>query len=127
MGRQKRIGLSDKPLNIRLYEPDYLEIKRLAKKLDVPDSDVHRELVAEALRTRRGKGQVALSQVPDERLTALLRGVEELMAEMKSLFAPALRDDVQTLSSRIEFLSGQIAILVNARPDSCVSWTWNCL
>lgn len=116
MGRQKKPGLSAKPLNIRLYEPDYLEIKRIAKKLGVPDSDVHRELIAEALRTRRGKGQVVVSHTPDERSTAVLRRVEEMMADMKSLAAPALRDDVQTLASRIEFLSGQIAILVNSRP-----------
>lgn len=116
MGRKKKTGLADKPLNIRLYEQDYVEIKGIAKKLEVSDSDVHRELVAEALQTRRSQKNSEPEMNPDKAsLMSLLRRIEQALAEGKNSSAPALCDDVQTLASRVEFLSGQIAVLINSR------------
>ena len=43
MGRRKNNKLAEKPLNIRLYEDDYVEIKQIAQSThDVPDIAVNR-------------------------------------------------------------------------------------
>ena len=41
MGRKKNTGLAAKPLNVRLYEESYEEIKEIAQREGVFDSDVH--------------------------------------------------------------------------------------
>lgn len=112
MGRHRKVGLTEQPQNIRLFVEDHREIKRLAKKAGVPESDVHRELVSEALTTRRDKEGLAGSKnTPEARLNALLQQIETSLAEMKVVPFSALQDEVQTLSSRVEFLSAQIAHL----------------
>jgi len=73
MGRKKKTGLAIKPPNIRLYEQNYVEIKRLAKKLNVPDSHIHRELVNEALQARRSQGQTTVPNSLDEYPVAVLQ------------------------------------------------------
>jgi len=118
VGRKKKIGLAAKPLNIRLYEQDYVEIKRLAKKLEVPDSDIHRELVNEALQARRSRARTTVPDSPDEYPVAVLQRIEAALAEVSSSATLALRDDVQTLASRIDFLTDQIAVLIQSRPSS---------
>jgi hypothetical protein len=111
MGRPKNNRLAEKPLNIRLYEEDYQEIKRLAQQEGVADSDVHRELVAEALQARRHKSSPAPSDSSEIEVIAALRRIELSLAEMKTPEPSTLSDEVQTLSSRIEFLCDQVSIL----------------
>ncbi len=112
MGRSKKVGLSEQPQNIRLFVEDHKEIKRLAKKAGVPDSDVHRALVSEALKARRHKAGLANpDDTPEARLNTLLRQLETSLIGMKTVPLSALQEDVQTLSSRVEFLSSQIAQL----------------
>lgn len=115
MGRNKKVGLTELPQNIRLFVEDHNEIKRLAKKAGVPESEVHRALVSEALKARRNRaGATNSDDTPEARLDTLLEQLETALAEMKIVPLVALQDDVQTLSSRVEFLSAQIAQLSTA-------------
>jgi hypothetical protein len=112
MGRNKKVGLTEQPQNVRLFVEDQKQIKQLAKKRDVPESDVHRELVSEALAARRVKaGSVDSNDTPEVRFTALLKQLETSLAEMKIVSLSALQDEVQTMASRIEYLSAQIGYL----------------
>lgn len=112
MGRNKKVGLTEQPQNVRLFIEDQKQIKQLAKKRGVPESDVHRELVSESLTARRAKaGSADSNDTPEIRFTALLKQLETSLAEMKIVSLSALQDEVQTLSSRIEFLSAQIGHL----------------
>jgi hypothetical protein len=111
MGRRKNNKLAEKPLNIRLYADDYEEIKKIAESRDVADSEVHRELVSEALRARRRKRSQAAPDSPEAQMVAMLWRVEAALLEIGKIEPAAIRDDVQTLSSRIDFLCAQVAYL----------------
>lgn len=113
MGRKKRTEFA-KPLNVRLYEESYREIKQIARREGVFDSDVHRELVAEALRARRKKAADGTIQRPSpEGLAEVLGRVEKALVEVSESGAPSLREGVQTLTSRVAYLSDQISLLTN--------------
>lgn len=113
MGRKKNTEFA-KPLNVRLYEESYREIKEIAQREGVFDSDVHRELVAEALSARREKAAGGASQQPPaEGLAEVLGRVEKALAEVSESEALSLREEVQTLTSRIAYLSDQISLLTN--------------
>ncbi len=113
MGRKKNTEFA-KPLNVRLYEESYREIKQIARREGVFDSDVHRELVAEALRARREKdASGAAGQPSAEGLTEVLGRVEKALAKVSESGALSLREEVQTLTSRVAYLSDQISLLMN--------------
>lgn len=110
MGRRKKTGLAEKPVNVRLSEESVREIKQIARREGVFDSDVHRELVAEALDARR---QRAAGRTSREDLAEVLGRVEQALAELSGSGALSLREEVQTLTSRVAYLSDQIALLTN--------------
>lgn len=113
MGRKKRSEFA-KPLNVRLYEESYREIKQIARREGVFDSDVHRELVAEALRARREKAADGTAQQPSaEGLVEVLGRVEKALTEAAGLGVLSLREEVQMLTSRVAYLSDQIGLLTN--------------
>jgi len=108
----KQTGLSEKPQNVRLLVEDHSEIKRLAKRAGRPHSDVHRELISEALRARRQSiASPASHDTPEAHLITAIERVENSLAEVRNTVLPTLRDEVQILSSRLDYLSGQIAQL----------------
>ena len=114
MGRKKNTVLAAKPLNVRLYEESLREIKEIAEREGVFDSDVHRELVAEALRARREKAVGSTTQQPSaEGLAEVLGRIEKALAEVAGSGALSLREEVQTLTSRVAYLSDQISLLTN--------------
>ena len=113
MGRRKKTGLAARPVNVRLYEESPKEIKQIARREGVSDSDVHRELVAEALQARREKtGRVAPEPSAGEIAEALGR-VEQTLSELAGSGVLSLREEVQTLTSRVAYLSDQIALLTS--------------
>lgn len=113
MGRKKNTEFA-KPLNVRLYEESYQEIKQIARREGVFDSDVHRELVAEALRARREKAAGSAAGQPSvEGLAEVLGRIEKALAEASGSGALSLREEVQTLTSRVAYLSDQISLLTN--------------
>lgn len=114
MGRRKKNRLAEKPLNIRLYEESYRELKEIAERDGLSDSDVHRELVAEALNARRETPLRVSTGSPNEMLDVTLEKIEGALSGLKSDDMTALRDEVQTLSSRVAYLCDQIALLINA-------------
>jgi hypothetical protein len=116
MGRRKRAELAEKPLNIRLYEESYRDIKVIAEREGVPDSDVHRELVAEALLARRERASDEVTEPAGKELISSLARVEKLLMELTGAGILSLQDEVQTLSSRVSYLSDQVAILLTSSP-----------
>lgn len=105
MGRKKNTGLAAKPLNVRLYEESYEEIKQIARREGVFDSDVHRELVAEALRARREKAGEVAPEPPAGGVAETLGRVEKVLAELAGSGVMSLREEVQALTSRVAYLS----------------------
>jgi transposase-like protein len=113
MGRRKKSGLAAKPVNVRLYEESPKEIKQIARREGVSDSDVHRELVAEALDARRQKpGGAAPEPSAGEIIEALAR-VEQALSELAGSGVLSLREEVQALTSRVAYLSDQIGLLTS--------------
>jgi hypothetical protein len=110
MGRKKNIEFA-KPLNVRLYEESYREIKQIARREGVFDSDVHRELVAEALQARREKGGAGTSEPSTESVAGTLVRIEKALSELSGSGVVSLCEEVQTLTSRVAYLSDQIALL----------------
>lgn len=113
MGRRKKTGLAEKPVNVRLDEESRREIKEIAKREGVFDSDVHRELVVEALRARREKAGRDDAEPSAEGVAEALERVEKVLAELAGSGVGSLREEVQTLTSRVAYLSDQIALLMN--------------
>lgn len=113
MGRRKKTGLAEKPVNVRLDEESRREIKEIAKREGVFDSDVHRELVVEALLARREKAGGGDSEPPAEGVVETLGRIERALAELAGSGVGSLREEVQTLTSRVAYLSDQIALLTN--------------
>ena len=113
MGRKKNTGLAAKPLNVRLHEESYEEIKRIARREGVFDSDVHRELVAEALRARRERAGEATPEPSAGCVAETLGRVEKVLAELAGSGAVSLREEVQALTSRVAYLSDRIALLTS--------------
>jgi hypothetical protein len=108
MGRKKNTELAAKPLSIRLYKESYKEIKQIAQREGVCDSDVHRELVAEALQARRERAGEVATDPGGEGVIGLLLRIEKLLAEQSGTSVLLLQEDVQTLSSRVACLSDQV-------------------
>lgn len=115
MGRKKNTGLAAKPLNVRLYADSYEEIKQIARREGVFDSDVHRELVAEALRARREKVGEVSPEPSAGHVAETLERVEKVLADVAGAGVLSLREEVQALTSRVAYLSDQIA-LMSGRP-----------
>lgn len=114
MGRRKKTGLAEKPVNVRLSEESVRGIKQIARREGVFDSDVHRELIAEALDARRRKAAGGAADQPSaEGLAEVLGRVEQALAELAGSGVLSLREEVQTLTSRVAYLSDQIALLTN--------------
>jgi hypothetical protein len=113
MGRKKNTGLAAKPLNVRLYEESYEEIKQIAQREGVCDSDVHRELVAEALRARREKSGGVAAEPSAGHVADVLGRVEKVLAELAGSGVLSLQEEVQALMSRVAYLSDQIALLTS--------------
>lgn len=113
MGRGKKTGLAAKPLNVRLYEESPKEIEQIARREGVCDSDVHRELVAEALRARREKADGGVSEPSAESVVGTLGRIEKVLSELSGSGIVSLREEVQTLTSRVAYLSDQIALLTS--------------
>jgi hypothetical protein len=113
MGRKKNTVLAAKPLNVRLYEESQREIKEIAEREGVFDSDVHRELVAEALQARREKAGGGASESSVESIAKTLGRVEKVLAEVAGSGVLSMREEVQTLTSRVAYLSDQIALLTS--------------
>ncbi len=66
---------------------------------------MHRELVAEALQARREKAGGAASESSVESIAETLGRVEKLLAELAGSGVLSLRGEVQTLTSRVAYLS----------------------
>lgn len=113
MGRRKNTGLAAKPLNVRLYEESYEEIKEIARREGVFDSDVHRELVAEALRARRGRGGAVTADSPVVEAVETLKRIQKTLSELAESGVLSLPEEVQALTSRVAYLSDQVALLTN--------------
>lgn len=113
MGRRKKRGLAEKPVNVRLDEESRQEIKEIAKREGVFDSDVHRELVVEALRARREKGGGGDSEPPAGSVVETLGRIERVLSELSSSGVLSLPEEVRALTSRVAYLSDQIALLTN--------------
>src|SRR5215210_8053998 len=113
MGRKKNTVLAAKPLNIRLYEESQREIKEIAEREGVFDSDVHRELVAEALQARRERADGVAVEPPAGGVVEALGRVEKVLSELAGSGVLSLREEVQTLTSRVAYLSDQIALLMS--------------
>lgn len=114
MGRRKKTGLAAKPLNIRLYEESWREIKRIAAREGVFESDVHRELVDEALRARREKAGGGATDPPAGDGAEALARVEKALSELAGPGVEALREEVRALASRVAHLSDQVALLAGS-------------
>jgi hypothetical protein len=113
MGRKKNTVLAAKPINVRLYEESQREIKEIAEREGIFDSDVHRELVAEALQARREKASGGASESSVESIAETLGRVEKVLAEVAGSGVLSMREEVQTLTSRVAYLSDQIALLTS--------------
>lgn len=113
MGRKKNTKLAAKPLNIRLYEESYKEIKQIAQRERISDSDVHRELVAEALHQRRQKAGEINPEATAEEIAEMLMRLEKVLVELAGSSVMSLREEVQALTSRVAYLSDQVALLTN--------------
>jgi polyhydroxyalkanoate synthesis regulator phasin len=113
MGRKKNTVLAAKPLNVRLYEESQREIKEIAEREGVFDSDVHRELVAEALQARRERADGVAAEPPAGGVVEALGRVEIVLSELAGSGMLSLREEVQTLTSRVAYLSDQIALLTS--------------
>jgi hypothetical protein len=86
MGRKKNTVLAAKPLNVRLYEESQREIKEIAEREGVFDSDVHRELVAEALQARRERADGVAAEPPAGGVVEALGRVEKMLSELANPF-----------------------------------------
>lgn len=113
MGRRKKSGLAARPVNVRLYEESPKEIKQIAKREGVCDSDVHRELVAEALDARRQKAGGESAEPTAGELAEALGRVEQALSELAGSGVLSLREEVQALTSRVAYLSDQISLLTS--------------
>jgi polyhydroxyalkanoate synthesis regulator phasin len=113
MGRRKKTGLAEKPVNVRLDEESRREIKEIAKREGVFDSDVHRELVVEALRARRERGGRGDSEPPAGGVVETLGRIERALSELSSSGVLSLAEEVRALTSRVAYLSDQISLLTN--------------
>jgi hypothetical protein len=111
MGRRKKTGLAEKPVNVRLDEESRREIKEIAEREGVFDSDVHRELVVEALRARREKGGGGDSEPPAGSVVETLGRIERALSELSSSGVLSLPEEVRALTSRVAYLSDQISLL----------------
>jgi predicted transcriptional regulator len=111
MGRRKKTGLAEKPVNVRLDEESRREIKEIARREGVFDSDVHRELVVEALRARREKGGGGDSEPVAESVVKTLGRIERALSELSSSGVLSLPEEVRALTSRVAYLSDQISLL----------------
>jgi hypothetical protein len=116
MGRKKNIRLAVKPLNVRLYQESYKEIKEIAQREGVCDSDVHRKLIAEALQARRERAGEVAADPGGEGVIGLLLRIEKLLAEQSGTSVLSLQEEVQTLSSRVAYLSDMVALLLASPP-----------
>jgi hypothetical protein len=111
MGRRKKTGLAEKPVNVRLDEESRREIKEIAEREGVFDSDVHRELVVEALRARREKAGGGDSEPPAGGIVETLGRIERALSELSSSGVFTLPEEVRALTSRVAYLSDQISLL----------------
>jgi hypothetical protein len=111
MGRRKKTGLAEKPVNVRLDEESCREIKEIARREGVFDSDVHRELVVEALQARREKAGRGDSEPPAGSVVETLGRIERALSELSSSGVLSLAEEVQALTSRVAYLSDQISLL----------------
>lgn len=111
MGRRKKTGLAEKPVNVRLDEESRREIKEIARREGVFDSDVHRELVVEALRARREKASGGDSEPPAGSVVETLGRIERALSELSSSGVLSLPEEVRALTSRVAYLSDQISLL----------------
>jgi urease beta subunit len=111
MGRRKKTGLAEKPVNVRLDEESRREIKEIAEREGVFDSDVHRELVVEALRARREKAGGGDLELPAGSAVETLGRIERALSELSSSVVLSLTEEVRALTSRVAYLSDQISLL----------------
>jgi hypothetical protein len=116
MGRKKNSDLTDKPVNVRLSKEGYQGIKEIARREGVFESDVHRELVDEALRARRERAGAVAAEPPAGCATERLERIEKALAELAGLGVLPLSEEVQALTSRVAYLSDQIALLTSPPP-----------
>jgi len=116
MGRKKNSDLTDKPVNVRLSKEGYQGIKEIARREGVFESDVHRELVDEALRARRERAGAVAAEPLAGCATERLERIEKALAELAGLGVLPLSEEVQALTSRVAYLSDQIALLTSPPP-----------
>jgi polyhydroxyalkanoate synthesis regulator phasin len=116
MGRKKNTELTDKPVNVRLSKEGYQGIKEIARREGAFESDVHRELVDEALRARREKADVVAGEAPTGCVAETLERIEKVLAELARSGVLSLPEEVQALTSRVAYLSDQIALLTSPPP-----------
>ncbi len=116
MGRKKNPKIAEKPLNVRLFVEDQNEIKRLAKMDGVAESDVHRELISEALEARRagrvqsssgvdsgdGNGSLFADQI--ERIESILVTINVNSQESRKTTGHLLFETLVTRSLLHEFI-----------------------